>query len=162
MIQMFETLLKYLADKQATIQGKEHDMIVGLLLNEMRAFFMLIDSQPGRFITSNPLFLSPKNEEKSKSPPRPNQSTEVNEIIVKIEMKKFQNLIENRIKHKNNLLQADAKRLYPMNKLMTKGFTAFEEKRRSSQGNKSTVRDASLESNEDEPIEQYSQSMPQS
>lgn len=28
----------------------------------------------------------------------------VNEIIVKVEMKKFQNLIENRIKHKNNLL----------------------------------------------------------
>ena len=29
-------------------------------------------------------------------------------------MKKFQNLIENRIKHKNNLLQADIKRVYPM------------------------------------------------
>ena len=39
---------------------------------------------------------------------------DVNEIIVKIEMKKFQNLIENRIKHKNNLLQADIKRVYPM------------------------------------------------
>lgn len=41
---------------------------------------------------------------------------EVNEIIVKIEMKKFQNLIENRIKHKNNLLQADMKRVYPLTK----------------------------------------------
>ena len=40
----------------------------------------------------------------------------VNEIIVKIEMKKFQNLIENRIKHKNNLLQADMKRVYPLTK----------------------------------------------
>ena len=28
----------------------------------------------------------------------------VNDIIVKIEMKKFQNLIANKIKHKNNLL----------------------------------------------------------
>jgi len=41
---------------------------------------------------------------------------DVNEIIVKIEMKKFQNLIENRIKHKNNLLQADMKRVYPLTK----------------------------------------------
>ena len=41
---------------------------------------------------------------------------DVNEIIVKIEMKKFQNLIENRIKHKNNLLRADMKRVYPLTK----------------------------------------------
>ena len=41
-------------------------------------------------------------------------------------MKKFQNLIENRIRHKNNLLQADVKRLYPINKLMSNGFKPFE------------------------------------
>ena len=41
---------------------------------------------------------------------------DVNEIIVKIEMKKFQNLIENRIKHKNNLLQADMTRVFPLTK----------------------------------------------
>ena len=40
-------------------------------------------------------------------------------------MKKFKNLIENRIKHKNNLLKADVKRLYPMNKLMTRGHYPF-------------------------------------
>ena len=45
----------------------------------------------------------------------------VNEIIVKIEMKKFQNLIENRIKHKNNLLQADMTRVYPLTKKETPG-----------------------------------------
>lgn len=33
-----------------------------------------------------------------------NSHPEVNDIIVKIEMKKFQNLIANKIKHKNNLL----------------------------------------------------------
>ena len=49
-----------------------------------------------------------------KSSPVRDQKDDVNEIIVKIEMKKFQNLIENRIKHKNNLLQADIKRVYPM------------------------------------------------
>lgn len=46
---------------------------------------------------------------------------DVNEIIVKIEMKKFQNLIENRIKHKNNLLQADMKRVYPLTKKTASG-----------------------------------------
>ena len=35
-------------------------------------------------------------------------------------MKKFQNLVENRIKHKNNLLQADMKRVYPLNKIQEK------------------------------------------
>ena len=49
-----------------------------------------------------------------KKEPGKDQKGDVNEIIVKIEMKKFQNLIENRIKHKNNLLQADIKRVYPM------------------------------------------------
>ena len=47
---------------------------------------------------------------------RRNSNPDVNEIIVKIEMKKFQNLIENRIKHKNNLLRADMKRVYPLTK----------------------------------------------
>ena len=41
----------------------------------------------------------------------------VNEIIVKIEMKKFQNLINNRLKRKNNLVNQDVKRLYPLNKI---------------------------------------------
>ena len=35
-------------------------------------------------------------------------------------MKKFQNLIENRIKHKNNLLQADINRVYPMSLMKSK------------------------------------------
>jgi len=42
----------------------------------------------------------------------------VNEIIVKIEMKKFQNLINNRLKRKNNLVNQDIKRLYPLNKIV--------------------------------------------
>ena len=42
----------------------------------------------------------------------------VNEIIVKIEMKKFQNLINNRLKRKNNLVNQDVKRLYPLNKIV--------------------------------------------
>lgn len=40
--------------------------------------------------------------------------SEVNEIIMKIELKKFKKLIENRISRKNALLKADVKRLYPM------------------------------------------------
>lgn len=39
---------------------------------------------------------------------------EVNGIIMKIELKKFQKLIENRIQRKNALLKADIKRMYPM------------------------------------------------
>ena len=35
----------------------------------------------------------------------------VNEIIVKVEMKKFQNLINNRLQKKNNLVNMDPKRL---------------------------------------------------
>ena len=41
----------------------------------------------------------------------------VNEIIVNIEMKKFQNLISNRLERKNNLVQSDANRVYPLNKI---------------------------------------------
>ena len=33
---------------------------------------------------------------------------------MKIELKKFQKLIENRIQRKNALLKADVKRMYPM------------------------------------------------
>jgi ferritin-like protein len=42
------------------------------------------------------------------------QEEEVNAIIMKIELKKFQKLIENRIQKKNSLLNADVKRLYPI------------------------------------------------
>ena len=42
------------------------------------------------------------------------ESYDVNEIIVKIEMKKFQKLIENRMQHKNALLLNDVKRQYPL------------------------------------------------
>lgn len=69
------------------------------------------------------LNMNPNRMSESQSPMRgsslsndPNRQ-DVNEIIVKIEMRKFQNLIENRIKHKNNLLQADMKRIYPLNKI---------------------------------------------
>ena len=41
----------------------------------------------------------------------------VNEIIVNIEMKKFQNLISNRLERKNNLVQSDANRTFPLNKI---------------------------------------------
>ena len=41
----------------------------------------------------------------------------VNEIIVNIEMKKFQNLINNRLERKNNLVQSDANRVFPVNKI---------------------------------------------
>ena len=41
----------------------------------------------------------------------------VNDIIVKIEMKKFQNLIANRRQRKNNLVNQDIKRIYPLNKI---------------------------------------------
>ena len=41
----------------------------------------------------------------------------MNDIIVKIEMKKFQNLIANRKQRKNNLVNQDIKRIYPLNKI---------------------------------------------
>jgi len=46
----------------------------------------------------------------------------VNEIIVKIEMKKFQNLINNRLKRKNNLVNMDVYRIYPINKICEQFF----------------------------------------
>jgi hypothetical protein len=42
-------------------------------------------------------------------------------------MKKFQNLVENRLKNKNILLRADVKRLYPMNKLAIEGHIPFDD-----------------------------------
>jgi len=48
----------------------------------------------------------------------PDQPEHINEIIVKIEMKKFQNLINNRLKRKNNLMNADIKRVFPVNKVV--------------------------------------------
>ena len=61
------------------------------------------------------------------APPRRGSNPDVNDIIVKIEMKKFQNLIENRIKHKNNLLQADMKRVYPLTKKTKGGMTLYDQ-----------------------------------
>ena len=55
-----------------------------------------------------------------------NSHPEVNDIIVKIEMKKFQNLIANKIKHKNNLLQADMMRVYPLTKKSQGGMTLYD------------------------------------
>ena len=40
-----------------------------------------------------------------------------NEIIVKVEMRKFQNLINNRLQKRNNLVSADINRVFPINKL---------------------------------------------
>jgi hypothetical protein len=37
---------------------------------------------------------------------------------VKIEMKKFENLINNRLHRKNNLVIADTNRVYPLNKIV--------------------------------------------
>ena len=42
------------------------------------------------------------------------QNDEVNDIILRIEMKKFEKLIENRALKKNSLLKTEIKRLYPM------------------------------------------------
>lgn len=129
---LLEALLKFLADKQAAIQYKAHDSIVQSLLYEMVLFFKAREQpeQQEPFLTADPLVQSlpfmPPSPRQQATPKPASQQAEVNEIIVKIEMKKFQNLIENRIKHKNNLLQADVKRLYPMNKLAIKGFIPFD------------------------------------
>lgn len=45
-------------------------------------------------------------------------SDSVNEIIVKIEMKKFQNLVNNRLQRKNNLVASDIGRVFPLNKIV--------------------------------------------
>jgi hypothetical protein len=50
----------------------------------------------------------------------------VNEIILKIEMKKFQNLITDRMMQKNNLINKDNLRVYPMNKVVD-GTAKFAE-----------------------------------
>lgn len=42
-------------------------------------------------------------------------------------MKKFQNLIANKIKHKNNLLQADMMRVYPLTKKGQVGMTLYDQ-----------------------------------
>lgn len=47
----------------------------------------------------------------------PGDKDQINEIIVKIEMKKFQNLITNRLERKNNLVSTDVNRVFPLNKI---------------------------------------------
>ena len=42
------------------------------------------------------------------------EEEEVNDIIMKIELKKFQKLIENRVQRKNTLLNSDTHRLFPL------------------------------------------------
>lgn len=56
------------------------------------------------------VFLDFKNDDTIET-----NQTDVNEIIVKMEIAKFQKLLDNRLKHRNNLLKADIKRVYPMN-----------------------------------------------
>lgn len=53
-------------------------------------------------------------------------SQSVNEIIVKIEMKKFQNLINNRLERKNNLVATDAGRVFPLSKIAEGSATAAQ------------------------------------
>lgn len=55
-----------------------------------------------------------------------NGKESVNEIIVKIEMKKFQNLITNRLERKNTLVKNNVNRVYPLNKVVD-GTAAFAE-----------------------------------
>ena len=87
--------------------------------NDMQVFSI---QKQGAAASKKEPALADKTPNKSPSP----QDNEVNEIIVKIELKKFQNLIENRIKHKNNLLQSDIRRLYPMNKVVDGSARLFE------------------------------------
>ena len=42
------------------------------------------------------------------------ESEEVNDILMKVEMKKFEKMIENSVRHKNALLNPTLKRLYPL------------------------------------------------
>lgn len=64
-----------------------------------------------------------KGQQTVNAPPSGGRYTEsepdesVNDIIVKVEMKKFQNLINNRMQKKNNLVNMDPKRIYPLNKI---------------------------------------------
>ncbi len=44
------------------------------------------------------------------------QEEEVNDILMKVEMKKFEKMIENRVKNKNALLNPTLKRLYPLSR----------------------------------------------
>lgn len=54
------------------------------------------------------------------------RNADTNEIIDQIEMKKSQKLLEKRIRHKNNLLQADMK-IFPLTKKRTVGgLTLFD------------------------------------
>ena len=55
-----------------------------------------------------------------------NGKESINEIIVKIEMKKFQNLITNRLERKNTLVKNNVNRVFPLNKV-TDGSAAFAE-----------------------------------
>lgn len=59
-----------------------------------------------------------KEQAKHSSAGRSDQGSDnINEIIVKAEMKKFKHLLQNRQKRINHLVSVDFNRIYPMNKI---------------------------------------------
>lgn len=85
---------------------------------------MSIEHRIGKRLKQEDLGIVPKISHQMKGLSRRSQTSKrqdddqsVNEIIVKVEMKKFQNLVNNRLRKKNNLVNLDVNRIYPINKI---------------------------------------------
>ena len=96
-----ERLLEKLKDEQPTLEILSPFQFRSFLVTFMASFF----GQDAAIQTPNEADFYSDSK---------NKPDEVNEIIMKIEMRKFQKLIENRVQHKNALLKADITRLYPI------------------------------------------------
>ena len=62
-----------------------------------------------------PIFKERKDRESCQFSPAKNRNS-VNEILVKVEMNRFKNLVKNKLPMKNALLSADKQRVFPLSK----------------------------------------------
>jgi hypothetical protein len=111
-----ENLVEILEEGKQDLEEQAPQKLSTFCLHFLRTFF----HERQQSSPSKQYFLPPDETQASKITADVGHSStvrgdeEVNDIIMKIELKKFQKLIENRIQRKNALLNNDLKRMYPI------------------------------------------------
>ena len=105
-VQFLEGLLKKMLNERYRLEGLTQDGLQDYVQKQIRNFFSNLKWDVSNRLLSNPA------EQNDIS--RVSSTKDVNEILVKIEMKRFQKIIDNRMQHRNSLLVNDVKRCYPL------------------------------------------------
>ena len=96
--ELLKTFVDLLREAKSDLESQSPEQLKDFCLSFMKSFF------EGKLDILKTTTLEEGKEEEE----------EVNDIIMKIELKKFQKLIENRIQRKNTLLNSDTHRLFPL------------------------------------------------